>query len=211
MPKPTNSYTGGTGRAKRPGNSGKRPAIPRGHGIARLLLGILLGSLLTFAGLAAYFYLDHPPVAVNDKPALWEHLTETVPLRHRVQAEAKQPPFPAGEDGFESAARIYRVQCAQCHGTPGHESSIGRQMLPHAQQFFGRDRRATAAKPAGELYWPTAFGVRHSGMPAYNRSLSNTDLWNLALLLHSADQELPEPVRNLLAQTPASPSTSASN
>ena len=73
-------------------------------------------------------------------------------------------------------------------------------MLPRAQQFFGRDSKSTAARPAGQLYWVTNFGVRRSGMPAYAHALSNTDEWNLALLLHSAE-ELPYPVKLLLAPT----------
>jgi len=200
MPRPTNSFSGGS-------SSGRRRAAPArrntssASGLARLLLGILIGILLTIAAVVAYFYFGHPPVAVADKPAFWEHLTEAVPQHRRVQDEQKEPPFPAGEDSFEAGARVYRTQCAQCHGAPGHEAALGRQILPHAQQFFGRDRKSTAAKPVGALFWTSAYGIRRSGMPAYNRVLTNTDLWNLALLLHSADQDLPDPVRNLLAPT----------
>ncbi len=203
MPRPSN-YSGGSssGRKSTQGRrpSGKATARSR-SGIGRLMLGVLFGSVFTLAAAIAYFYLGHPPVAVSDKPALWEHLTTAVPLHHRQKAESKQPPFPAGEDGFEAAAKIYRTQCAQCHGNPGREAAMGRAMLPHAQQFFGRDSRSTAARPVGELFWVTTNGVRRSGMPAYARTLSNTDLWNLALLLHAADGELPDPVRALLAPT----------
>ncbi len=203
MPRPSN-YTGGSssGRKSAAGRrSGSRSSSKSRGGFSKLLLGILLGCLLTVAAATAYFYLGTSPVAVSDKPALWEHLTTAVPLHRRLQAENKQPPFAAGEDGFEAAAKIYRTQCAQCHGNPGHEAALGRAMLPHAQQFFGRDSRATAARPVGELFWVTTNGVRRSGMPAYARTLSNADLWNLALLLHASDGDLPDPVRALLAPT----------
>lgn len=120
--------------------------------------------------------------------------------------DAKTAPFSASEDVFEAAAHTYRSQCAQCHGSPALESQTGAAMVPRAQQFFTRDRRSTATKTPGELYWATAFGIRRSGMPAYRKPLSNTQLWQLALLLHSADQDLPDPVRNLL--NPALPATS---
>lgn len=203
MPRPSN-YSGGSSSSRKSSSGrrpGARPSASSRSGIGRLLLGVLLGCLFTIAAATAYFYLGKPPVAVSDKPALWEHFTTTVPLHSRLQAESKQPPFSAGEDGFEAAAKIYRTQCAQCHGNPGHEAALGRAMLPHAQQFFGRDSKATAARPVGELFWVTTNGVRRSGMPAYARTLSNTDLWNLALLLHAADGDLPDPVRTLLAPT----------
>ena len=197
MPRPSN-YSGGSPSRKR---TTPKARTSRNGGTAKLFLGILVGAFLTLTAATAYLYFGHTPIAVADKPALWEHLTTTVPLHRRVEAETKQPPFPASEDGFEAGAKIYRTQCAQCHGAPGHESALGRAMLPRAQQFFGRDSKAIAAKPAGALYWVTNFGVRRSGMPAYSKTLSNTDEWNLALLLHSADGELPDPVKTLLSPT----------
>ena len=196
MPKSSNSYTGGSGKRR-----GKPTRRSSSSGAGKLFLGIGIGVLLTVAAIPTYFYFGHPPVAVSDKPALWEHLTARVAVDRRMGRDARPAPFPAGEDVFEGAARTYRSQCAQCHGSPALEAQVGAAMIPRAQQFFTRDRRSTAAKAPGELYWATAFGIRRSGMPAYRKSLSNTQLWQLALLLHSADQELPDPVRDLLNPT----------
>lgn len=155
--------------------------------------------LLTFLCLALYFFFGRPPVAVTDKAALWEPLLMPVPLRSRALSEAKAAPFPASEDVFEAGAHTYRAQCAHCHGTPGHESNVGRAMLPRAQQFFSpRERRSVAAQAPGELYWKTAFGIRRSGMPAYNHALTDIQLWQLSLLLHSAADDLPDPVKAIL-------------
>lgn len=192
MPRPSNSYTGGSGRKR------GKPAR-RSGGAGRLLTGIALGVLLTLTAIAAYFYFGRPPVAATDKSAWWEGLIGRVATERRMQRDSKAAPFPADEDAFEGAARTYRSQCVQCHGSPSQNAEVGATMLPAAPQFFGRDRRSTASRSAGELYWATAFGIRRSGMPAYRQSLTNTQLWQLALLLHSADQELPDPVRNLLA------------
>lgn len=165
----------------------------------KVLLGLLGGDGLTLCGLATYFYFGHPPIAVTDKAALWEPLVQAIPLKSRAQAEAKPAPFPASEEVFEAAAHTYRAQCSQCHGTPGSESVLGRAMLPRAQQFFApRERRAVAAQAAGEIFWKTAFGIRRSGMPAYNHALTNTQLWQLSLLLHSAGDDLPAPATAIL-------------
>jgi thiosulfate dehydrogenase len=174
-----------------------------GSSVGPLLLGILVGWVLAAIGIGLYFRFGSPPVAVTDRAALWEPLLDAS-VEPRAQAEAKQPPFPEGEDAFEGAAHSYRASCAQCHGTPGHDATQGHTMLPHAPQFFSlSDRKKTSAQSPGELYWKTAFGIRHSGMPAYNKSLTDTQLWQLALLLHAANDELPDPVRSILtAGTP---------
>ena len=189
----------------------KRTGSHRGSGkTGWVLAGVAGGVLLTVLCLAAYFFVGRPPVAVTDKSALWEPLLMTAPLRSRARAETRPAPFPASEDVFESAAHTYRAHCAHCHGTPGHEAAVGRAMLPRAQQFFSpRERRAVAAQAPGELYWKTTFGIRRSGMAAYRNTLTNTQLWQLSLLLHSAADDLPDPVRAILTEgvPPPQPTT----
>lgn len=169
--------------------------------MGKLLFGMLLGVGLVIVAVVAYFYLGNPPVAVTDSGALWEPLIHSVPLHSRSKATIKPPPFPASEDVFEAAATTYRANCVTCHGSPGHDAPTGRIMVPRAPQFFSsRDKKATSTQQPGELYWKTAFGIRGSGMPAYSRTLTDTQLWQLSLLLHSAADELPDPVRTLLTQ-----------
>jgi len=178
--------------ARRSNNSG---------GAGKLLLGMVIGAVLTLACIAAYMRFGNPPVGTTDANALWEPLVASVPLNARAHAEAKSAPFPADEDVFEGAAHTYHAQCANCHGAPGHDAPLGRSMVPHAPQFFApRDAHTTAAQSPGELYWKTAHGARRSGMPAYAKTLTDTQLWQLALLLHSTRDELPDPVRRILTE-----------
>jgi thiosulfate dehydrogenase len=174
-------------------------------GFGKLLLGMVIGSGLVIAAIALYFYFGNPPVAVTDSASSWEPLIASVPLRARARASIKTAPFPASEDVFEAAARTYRTQCSTCHGSPGHDAPVGRIMVPRAPQFFARDKAATSAQQPGELYWKTAFGIRRSGMPAYTHTLPNTQRWQVSLLLHSAADELPDPVRILLTQGDPAP------
>ena len=192
MPKQTRSTRSNTSRR----SSG---------GIGKLLFGMLLGCALFILAIVLYFRFGNPPVAVTDADALWEPLVQSVPLHTRSSAAIKTPPFPASEDVFEAAARTYRAHCVTCHGSPAHEAPLGRTMMPHAQQFFTRDKKATAAQQPGELYWKTAFGIRRSGMPAYSHTLTDTQMWQLSLLLHSASDELPDPVHALLVQGDPAP------
>lgn len=173
-------------------------------GTATLLLGGLLGAAAVVVSAAGYLYFGRIPVAVTDRAAWWEQPLRSLPLRSRL-GNAPQPPFPASEDAFEAGARVYRAQCASCHGTPAHESALGRAMAPHAQQFFTiRERGNLARQSPGELFWKTSFGLRRSGMPAFHHTLSDTEIWQTSLLLHGAGDDLPDPVRNLLA-APAKP------
>ena len=45
--------------------------------------------------------------------------------------------------------------------------------------------------PPGETYWKIANGIRLTGMPAFKDLLSETEMWQVSLLLANADKLLP--------------------
>ena len=105
-------------------------------------------------------------------------------------------PFGTSEEVFESGARIYAANCAGCHGRPGKNGKG-----PSAAQFWDRSNTAgghAIAQSAGSLYQATAKGNLVAGMPSYGQRLTDTQLWDLALLLKSAHDDLPDPVLRLL-------------
>jgi hypothetical protein len=57
---------------------------------------------------------------------------------------------------------------------------------------------------AGETYWKISNGIRLTGMPGFSRSLSETQMWQIAILLANADK-LPPSVKAALVASPGSP------
>jgi mono/diheme cytochrome c family protein len=49
----------------------------------------------------------------------------------------------------------------------------------------------------GETYWKVANGIRLTGMPGFGESLSQTQMWQVSLLVARADK-LPESVKAAL-------------
>ncbi len=45
--------------------------------------------------------------------------------------------------------------------------------------------------PVGETYWKIKNGIRLSGMPAYGNAMTETQMWQVSLLLSRADKPLP--------------------
>jgi mono/diheme cytochrome c family protein len=52
--------------------------------------------------------------------------------------------------------------------------------------------------PAGETYWKAANGIRLTGMPGYRGTLTDTQLWQVSLMLANADK-LPASVKAAVA------------
>jgi thiosulfate dehydrogenase len=173
-----------------------------GGGAGKVLLGFLLGVVAVAAGIAAYLRFGALPVATSDKAFPFEKAIVSVPLKARIESEMKQAPFGTSEDVYEGGAKVYRAQCAACHGTPGHDVAYAKYMYPGAPQLWKKHARGNVVGVSddepGETYWKVAHGIRLSGMPAYEHVLADTEMWQVTLLLKNADQPLPEPVMRIL-------------
>jgi mono/diheme cytochrome c family protein len=109
-------------------------------------------------------------------------------LHARIEREMpKTVPIAADEQTFIAGAQIYRDNCAVCHGLPGMEqSAIAKGMFPQPPHLF-RGKGVTDDEP-GETYWKVANGIRLTGMPAFKPPLSDTQAWQVSLLLANADK-----------------------
>jgi thiosulfate dehydrogenase len=164
--------------------------------MGRLLLGIVVGFLLAPAALLAWFRFGHPPVAVSDAPLFEERMVTKIPLHARIDSEAPRvAPINDNEANLVEGAEVYREQCASCHGFHGKPSSFGAHMFPAAPPLWekhgNRDVVGVSDDPVGETYWKVANGIRLTGMPAYKDVLTDTQMWQVALLLSDANKPLP--------------------
>jgi mono/diheme cytochrome c family protein len=169
----------------------------------RFLLGLVLGALLL--PFAAWYWLSHgrPPVAVADAPLPFEREITHMPLHARIDKEMPPAvPVKAEEATFLAGAHIYREQCAFCHGVYGSPSNVGKHMFPDAPPLWekhqGEDVVGVSDDPPGETYWKVANGIRLSGMPSYKLVLSDTEMWQVSVLLANADKPLPPAALEML-------------
>lgn len=164
--------------------------------------GIVFTLLAIVVGGYAYLRYGHPPVAVNDPAFPYEAQIVHVPLSARIDHEIKNAPFPASEDAFQRGAEVYMEDCAFCHGIPGADSAYGTSMYPAAPQLWKKHKKGNVVgvsdDEVGETYWKVRNGIRLTGMPTYEDLLSDTEIWDVSLLLKNADQTLPASVTKAL-------------
>jgi thiosulfate dehydrogenase len=182
-------------------------------GFGTFVFGFLLALVLVAAALFVYFRYEAPPRTIAGLPApIRQVVRQPAPSSYSPGAPAtqpahsehafKQPPFGISEDVFESGAHVYRKDCARCHGTPGHDASFGAHLHPAAPQLWKKhthgDVVGVSDDPPGETYAKVANGIHQTPMPAFGHRLSERQLWEVSLLLKSADQPLPDPVQQIL-------------
>ena len=161
----------------------------------KTFLAFLLGLLLVPLGLLAYFKFGGMPVAVTDKPFPFEKQIVKVPLHARIDAEMPaSAPIPATPENLNAGAQLYEDKCEFCHGTADSPSSAGQAMYPAAPQLWAKHKSGVVGvsdDPVGETYWKVKNGIRLTGMPSYGTILSDSEIWQVSLLLSMADKPLP--------------------
>lgn len=180
----------------------------------RILFGIVFGFLLVPIAVVAWFYKGNVPVAVADPPFPMEEQVAGVALHQRIDKELIQmPPVSPDEHTFIAGAHIYVERCAVCHGVHGKPSAMGDNFYPVAPQLWQKHRDSSVVGVSddqpGETYWKVANGIRMTGMPEFRTMLSDTEMWQVSVLLANADKPLPPEALNLLRGGPDSNSSEA--
>ncbi len=163
--------------------------------------GFILGVVVTVVvgALFVYIYFSQglAPVATSAQAMPFEKKLANMALKARVEKEApNHPPVAADETNLIAAVDTYKQNCGMCHGVPNQPITVfANGMFPKPPQLF-RGHGVTD-DPPGETYWKVANGIRLTGMPSFKSGLSETDMWQVTLLLANADK-LPDSVQKKL-------------
>lgn len=160
----------------------------------RVLIGFVLGLIVAGAVAFGYFLLGMAPVATQAAPMPFERYLANKALHAEIQRQMpKDVPIQPTEDNLVAGAKLYRENCAVCHGLPGQEvSAIGRGEFPKPPSLF--KGKGVTDDPPGETFWKVKNGIRLTGMPGFGASYTDTQLWQVSLMLAGADK-LPERAR----------------
>jgi mono/diheme cytochrome c family protein len=174
--------------------------------IKSFVIGVLLGALLLTGAVYYYFASGMAPVATSDPPMPYEKKLAGKSLdAHMDKANIPAPPIAANEQNYLAGAKVYNDHCAWCHGLPNQPPPpIADNMYPHPTLLF--KGKGVTDDPPQESYWKAANGIRLSGMPSFKNVLTDTELWQVALLVAHAD-EIPDSVKKILVPEPDATAT----
>jgi thiosulfate dehydrogenase len=169
-----------------------------------LILGILLGILLVAGVVYYYFSSGHAPVATSAPPMPMEKkLARTALHAYLDRLPHPEPQVPADEANLVSGAKVYKEQCAVCHGLPGAPKSlIALGIYPTPPELF--KGTGVTDDDDWESYWKVENGIRMTGMPGFKDGLTEKQIWQVVVLVKNADK-ISESVKKELATGATSP------
>jgi mono/diheme cytochrome c family protein len=165
----------------------------------KFLFGVVVGIGLVV--LASYLFVTRGGIfmGTDTKPFPLERAIASAALTASIGKSADDPsPLPEDEPNLLAGAKIYMQACARCHGRLDQASGGAKGFYPLPPHLLPPDTGVTD-DPVGTTHWVVKNGIRFSAMPGFNQKLSDSEIWQVSLLLRNADK-LPNSVQDSLRQ-----------
>lgn len=165
----------------------------------------LAGILLVPAAFYLYLRSGHAPVSTSASPLPFERFFAKLAMRATLSHDVPKVDItPPTENDLKGGASLYRENCAVCHGLPNAPpTAISNGMYPHPPKFFRPDQPTTydpsqPYRPANpKAYWKVKNGVRLTGMPGFEESLTGQQIRQVTQFVGNA-RNLPPAVVGVL-------------
>lgn len=178
-----------------------------------MLKSILLGVVLTLAIalIGAYVLVRSGliPANADAQPGRLETWMARTSLDATLRRNAPkdQNPVALTDQNLTNGVHLYAQNCAVCHGSAkgvASASPIAKGLYPKPPQLA---TDGVEDDPEGYSFWKIKHGIRLTGMPSFGYSLSDQQIWTLALFLKHMDK-LPPAVQQAWQQVQNWPVTS---
>ncbi len=159
-----------------------------------MLKAFMAGVVVTIACAIAGGYVlvksGRIPANADATPGPIETWAANTSLDATLSREAPTGPNPIGatDANFIEGINLYGQHCAICHGTAKGEASaspVAKGLYPNPPQL-GTD--GVEDDPEGESFWKIQHGIRWTGMPSWKGSLTDQQIWTIALFLKHMDK-----------------------
>jgi thiosulfate dehydrogenase len=145
--------------------------------------------------IGAYFVLHSGfiPANADALPGRLEIWAANTSLDATLAREAPKGPNPVAltDENLIAGVDLYAQHCAICHGTAKGEesaSAVAKGEYPQPPQLA---TDGVEDDPEGVSFWKISHGIRWTGMPSWKGSLTDQQIWTLALFLKQMNRLSP--------------------
>lgn len=157
----------------------------------KVLTAFLLGAATVPFLLVLAAWLGLLAVPATDRPPGWEEELAELALEKSLakSAEGLTVPLKPDDQTLLAGLKLYRGNCAGCHGGSRGPSPWGsKNFYPRVPQFSHHPPDLSVP----EMYLVIKHGIRYSGMGAWNGMMPDDDIWRVALFLSRLGSLPPE-------------------
>jgi mono/diheme cytochrome c family protein len=162
--------------------------------MGKFILGVIVTVLIVILGGLGLAMLGFLPTNANVAPPHLERRIANGAVDASMERHAPHvtDPLSPTDENFEDGMKIYTMNCAGCHGGLDRKpTSFGNSFYPPAPNLVSDP----PDDPEWHIFYTIRTGVRYSGMPAWDKTLREQDMWKLVSLL-SHLEKLPPAVQD---------------
>ena len=153
----------------------------------KFILGVLVTLLVIVIAAAGYTLLGFFPTAANVEPPHWEHRLALGAMDASMERHAPRVtnPLTPTDQNLEDGMKLYTMNCALCHG------GLDRKPSTLAMSFYPPPPNLISDPPDDpewHIFYTIRTGVRYTGMPAWDKTLAEPDIWKITMLLSHLDK-----------------------
>jgi mono/diheme cytochrome c family protein len=146
----------------------------------------ILGIVVTIVSLlilgAGAGLLGFLPTRANKTPPRIEEQFASSALDASMDRHAPRVdnPLPPTDENLIDGMKIYAMNCANCHGDLDRKpAQLGRFFYPPAPNLILNP----PDDPEWHVYFAVRTGIRYTAMPAWEKNLSDNDIWKVTAFL----------------------------
>jgi mono/diheme cytochrome c family protein len=161
--------------------------------MGKFILGVILTLLVLILGGLGFAMLGFFPTRADVPVPSLEHRLANSALDASMERHAPRVtnPLPPTDQNLEDGMKIYTMNCALCHG------GLDRKPSPLANSLYPPPPNLVTDPPDDpewHIFYDIRTGIRYTGMPAWEKTLSEQDIWKVTALL-SHMEKLPPGVQ----------------
>ena len=161
----------------------------------RVLMGCVITLSLIAVGAYAFVDLGLFNFRADQTPSKFEqkYAMQALDASTKRHAPDTKNPIVATDANLLEALKLYKANCAGCHGDPADPKPLfGSSFYPPVPRFM----EDAPDMPENENFYIIKHGIRFTGMPGWGNIFSDDQIWTLAAFLSqmgslppSVDQE----------------------
>lgn len=157
------------------------------------ILGVIVTLLVLVLGGLGIAMLGLLPTTADAIPPRIERRIAMSAVDASMERRAPQVtnPVPPTDENLIDGMKIYTMNCAGCHGGLDKKpNSFGESFYPPVPQIILHPMD----DPEWHIYYATRTGIRYTAMPAWNKTMTEQEMWKVTAFL-SRIEKLPPAVQ----------------
>jgi thiosulfate dehydrogenase len=151
--------------------------------MGKFFLGVAVALCVLGLGGLGGALLGFFPTAANTAPPKMERHLAMSALDASMERHAPhvKSPVAASDDNLIEGMKLYTMNCAECHGGLDRKpAAMAKSFYPPAPDLI---LDPPDDDPEWHVYYAIRTGVRYTGMPSWEKVLSENDMWKITAFL----------------------------